>query len=212
MKYRISYPSILPRVFDSKMPKIIHVPEQIHIGTMISVFICPPAEPLMASNVVGTRLKQLHPIIERVIISGEALFPQEALLSCSIAFIPRGVAEFDIPSRFADMHAVISSVAMFCLNASGNMILSKGFNNRDIPFINPTFLKTLSIPFHSIIIPIIEKQIFTPFSAPVMTACESFSTLPVTIAVGIEITERNEKIFPIIKSAFCLLFLLIPKM
>lgn len=151
---------------------------------------------------MGIRLKQEQPKRHRVIISSVALPYFVPSFIFSIAFIPKGVAALDIPSKFALMQAVISSVAVSFLNEDGNIHFSKGRISFDKAPIAPLSFKTFIIPFQSAIIPIRDNVTLTLFDAPSIMPLQSSAQFPIITAVTVEEMARTENIFPIIFSPF----------
>jgi len=154
------------------------------------------ADARIAIIVVGIRLKEQHPSIARVIISALATPELSLSLSFFIALIASGVEALAIPSIFALIQAVISSVATFSLKALGKILFKIGFKSRDSIFITPASLKTFNKPFQNAIMPTNDITSLTLLSVPVAIASEREEMFPVNMAKITEITQSAPKHFP----------------
>lgn len=155
----------LERSLDNRTPSRAQTPEHIHTGTTRASVISAPRAVLIPIIVVGMRLKEQQPKMARVIISSLAVVEvRESIFS--IALIASGVEALAMPSIFALMQAVISSVAILFLNDEGKTSLRMGRNIFERARIIPASLKTFKIPFQSAIIPTREITKFTLFAAP----------------------------------------------
>ena len=159
-------PLILPTILERIIPTTIQTNEQIQTGTIISYVIDAPCDTLIAIIVVGIRLKQAHPRIERVTISFVALLLFLVAFIFSIAERARGVVAFERPKTLALIQAVISSVATFSLKDLGKTCFKIGFNSLDSLAIAPLDFSTSIIPFQNAIKPIIDITTVTLLDAP----------------------------------------------
>ncbi len=178
------------------MPSRAQAPEHIHTGTIRESVISAPSAVLIPIMVVGMRLKEQQPKIARVIISGLAVFEGSTMSIFSIALSASGVEALAIPSIFALMQAVISSVAIFFSNDEGKICLRIGRSIFERARMIPASFKTFKIPFQSAMIPTREITKFTLLVAPEKSPLDIEFRFPQKTAYKMDVTQITLKHFP----------------